>query len=271
MRRPLEIVQRVELRVKECGDEPFVLLLRHRGVEVIAAVAFVVARLPVELREVERLGGDDRRDGVVEIETVAAEKVVDRLEERMRRERAGGDDEEVGIAPVERRHLLAMQRDVRRRGDRLRHGSGELVAIDRECVARRDACRFGACDHGRVHQLHLMLQQADGIRLRRRAEGVGADELREIRGLVRGGRFRRPHLEQVDRVPLARERERAFTSGEAGADDLDAGHRSSSKALPSSSRRLRRGSGRTSPRRSRCSAPAPRGAASRAAASSPPG
>jgi hypothetical protein len=205
----LEVVQRVELRGEEGGDEGFVLLARHRGVEVVGAGALAVTRLPVQLGEVERVGGDDGGDGVVEIEAVAAEKVVDGVEERLGGERAGGDDEIIGIE-IERRYLIAINRDVWLFLDGPCDLGGKPLAIDGEGVPRRHARRRPAAHHQRSEQRHLLLEQSDGVGDGRGAEGVRADQLRQVGALVRGGHLHRPHLVEVDAVAALRELVRAL-------------------------------------------------------------
>jgi hypothetical protein len=114
-----------------------------------------------------------------------------------------------------------MDGDVRLALDRGRDGGGEAIAIDREGVASGDAGLVAAADDERVHQHHLLLEEADGIRRRGGAEGVRAHQLRQVRRRVRGRGFHRPHLVQVDGMPAPGEPERALAAGQAGADDLD--------------------------------------------------
>ena len=199
-------------------------VLIHRRVEVVGRGAFAVARFPVELRQVERVGGQNRRDGVVEVQTVAAEEVVDRVEERLGRERAGGDDEEVVAVAVERRYLVASQRDVRLVRDGARDRDREALAVDGEGITGRDASVCAAADDERVEQRHLRLEQADRIGDGGGAEGVRANELGEVRCLMRRGRLRRAHLEEIDLMAAPCQAERAFRTGQAGTDDFDACH-----------------------------------------------
>jgi len=56
-------------------DEAVVLVARKRAVEVILA-ALAVARCHERDVAVDRLSGHDRRDGVVEVETLVAEKLL---------------------------------------------------------------------------------------------------------------------------------------------------------------------------------------------------
>ena len=64
----VEIVARVLIGSRERVDERLVLVAGHRAVEVVVAVALPIAREGVDPLAVERVGRDDRRDGVVERE-----------------------------------------------------------------------------------------------------------------------------------------------------------------------------------------------------------
>ncbi len=220
----LEVVEGIELGAQERGDEGLVLLPGHWRVQVVAAVTLAVARLPIERFVVERVRRDDGRDGVIEVQTVAAEEVVDGLEERVGREGAGGHDEEVGVAAVERGYLVATQGDLRLCSDRRGDLGGEPVAVDGEGVTCRHARGLTAADDERLHQRHLGLEEPDGIGLSIRAEGVGADELREVGGLMGGRALHGPHLVQLDAMSAPRQTEGALRAGEAGADDFDRRH-----------------------------------------------
>src|SRR5258705_10302908 len=62
----------------QLGDERFVLWLRERRVPVVVSPALAVARGLEQTAVVERVGGDDRRDGVEERERFHAEPRRDR-------------------------------------------------------------------------------------------------------------------------------------------------------------------------------------------------
>jgi hypothetical protein len=59
------------LSLEERPDERAVLRLVEREVQVVVAVPLPVARAGVGDRPVDRLGGDDGREGVVEVEPPA--------------------------------------------------------------------------------------------------------------------------------------------------------------------------------------------------------
>ena len=194
--------------------EAVVLLLRHRAVQVItlaiidatrrtrrarativSAEAASPSRCAKDPGRVDRLGQDDRTDGVVEVEVVGADEGGDVRRQRFRCQRPGGDDQRehrrVGRNP---RDFLAHDGDqrvaVNRVGDRLR----EAVAIDRQRGARGDAMLVrGAHDQG-SEPAHLLLQETDGVIELVAAEGVRADQLGEPIGLVHLGGSHRAHL-----------------------------------------------------------------------------
>src|SRR5712691_9709802 len=163
MHRLFEIVERINLRGEQRGDERLVLVAIHWRVEVIAPRSLVVARLPVELREVEGVGGEDRRDGVVKIQTVAPEELIDRLEERMRRERPRGDDHEIVAVRIDRCYLVTIDCDISATLDRPSHRCCKAIAIDGKRIACGNTRLRAAADDQRSEDLHLTLEEADGV------------------------------------------------------------------------------------------------------------
>ena len=76
----------------------------------------------------------------------------------------------------------------------------EAVAVDRERPAGRQLVGIGCAHDQRAGAAHLLVQQAHGIVGRIvGAEGVGADQLGQLVGLVRLGTAHRPHLVQHHR------------------------------------------------------------------------
>src|SRR6185503_18510876 len=213
----LEVMQRQHFGCDEGGDERLVLVARERRVEVVLAAALAVARGPEELREVERLGVDDGRDGVVEVEVLGAEQRLQRGGERWRSERAGGDHRGSGR---HLRHLFAAHLDQRVRGQPLGDQRREAVAVDRQRAARRHRRGAGGGDHQRAEGLHLALEQAGRVLRLVAAQRVAADELGEGGGRVRRRRPYRPHLVQHHRHAAAGELPGALAAGEAAAHHL---------------------------------------------------
>ncbi len=164
---------------------------------------------------------DDRRDGVEEGERGFAGERTDRVGKVLRRERPGGDND---VIPVCRRHedFLAADFDQRlafqRRGD----GGGKTVAVDGQRAAGGELVRIGRAHDQRAEVAHLGVQQADGAPLRIvGAEGIGANKLGELPGLVGGGRAGRPHFVQHDRYAAACDLPGGFGTGEASAHHMN--------------------------------------------------
>ena len=109
--------------------------------------------------------------------------------------------------------------------ERRRDGGGEAVAIDRERAAGRHLVGVAAAHDQRAEPAHLLVQQADRIGLAVvGAERVGADQLGQRLGLVRGGRAHRAHLVQHDRHAAARDLPGRLGAREPAADDVDRLH-----------------------------------------------
>lgn len=123
-----------------------------------------------------------------------------------------------------RGNFFADHADVGFGSDGLGDAAGELDAIDGEGVA----CRHGCCickgqKHG-VRAAHFLLQEPGRGIGRFALEGVGADELTEIDGLVGGGEARLAvdhgaHFVEIDLAAEARSGQRGFRTGEASAND----------------------------------------------------
>jgi hypothetical protein len=106
---------------------------------------------------------------------------------------------------------------------RLRDGPGEQLAIDRQGGAGRHARDLGGVHDERVEPAHLFLQQADGVIQLVAAERVAADELGESIGFMNFCRPDRPHLVNDDGDSAGGCLPRRFASGQAAADDVNAG------------------------------------------------
>ena len=94
-------------------------------------------------------------------------------------------------------------------------------AVHGERVAGGDGGGVGGLQQKRVGAAHLLLQQPGRGVFGFGLEGVGADELGEVGGLVGFGGAQRAHLEESD---VAAERgglQCGFGAGESAADDVD--------------------------------------------------
>ena len=123
------------------------------------------------------------------------------------------------------RHLAADDLDQRMRRDRVGDSRREPLAIDGQRSAGRDARLIGGAHDDRAEPPHLLFEQADGVIELVAAEGVAADELGELVGLVDGRRPHRPHLVENDPYAGGGGLPGCLAAGQPAADDGDVGHR----------------------------------------------
>ena len=97
----------------------------------------------------------------------------------------------------------------------------ELDAVDGERVAGGDGGGVGCGEEERVGAAHLLLEQPGRGVFGLGLEGVGADELGEVGGLVRFGGAERAHLGERDVAAEGCGLECGFGAGESAADDVD--------------------------------------------------
>ena len=148
-----------------------------------------------------------------------AEEPLERLRQGGRRQRPGGEDGEVRRDVGD---LLAHDAHPGQRLDRAGELDGEVVAVDRQARPGGYLVGVGDVHHQGAEPAHLVLQEPDGGLERRVPERVGAHELAETVGMVRGGAAAGPHLVEIDGYPVARELPRGLRAGESAADDGDA-------------------------------------------------
>ena len=94
-----------------------------------------------------------------------------------------------------------------------------LVSI-RQRPPGRDLGRVCRLEYERAKPPHLLVEQADRVRLLIRAQTVGADEFREQIAGVRGRRAQRPHLKETHADPAPRCLPGRLAARQAAADDL---------------------------------------------------
>ena len=189
---------------------------------VLYRAALAVARLLPHAVPEDRVRRDDRRDRVVVGEVLPPHDIGQVLRERIARERARREDH--GARVRDPRHLLAGDLDVRVAPDRAGDLLGEPLAIHGERAARGDRRAIRGAHHERAGAPHLLLEQADGVRERRAAQRVGADELGEVIRRLRGRALGRLHLEEPHGDAALRELERGLAACQAPADDGDPSH-----------------------------------------------
>ena len=139
--------------------------------------------------------------------------------ERRAGERAAGEDGEgVGVGLVELGDLFAVDGDAGFGGDAGRDALRELDAIDGEGVAGGDGGGVGVGEQEASGAAHLLLEQPGGGVFTLGLEGVGADELGEVGGLVGLSGAVRAHLVEVYGAASGGGLERGLGAGEAAAD-----------------------------------------------------
>ena len=98
---------------------------------------------------------------------------------------------------------------------------GELDAVDGESVAGGNGGGVGFGEEDAAGAAHLLLEEPGSGVFGLGLEGVGADELGEVGGLMRFGGAHGAHLVEIDFAAEAGGLQRGFGTGEASADDLD--------------------------------------------------
>jgi hypothetical protein len=111
------------------------------------------------------------------------------------------------------------------------HGLGEEAPVHGEGRPRGDLGGPGGLEEERTHGRHLDLEGAVGVRRVLALEGVRADELPKVLGLVRGRRAHRAHLDERDVVPALGELQGRLAPGEPAADHGDVSHRRACRRL----------------------------------------
>src|SRR5271170_5230823 len=95
----------------------------------------------------------------------------------------------------------------------------EFDAVNGQGVACGYGAGVGTLQQGRSGAAHLLLEEPGGGVFALGLEGVRADELAEVGGLVCGCATHRAHLVEIDFEAKARNREGGFRAGKATADD----------------------------------------------------
>jgi hypothetical protein len=165
---------------------------------------------------------DDRGDRVEEGERLLAHQLGDRIRKRRGGEGAGRHDHVVPVGGRQTRDLLAGERDQGMGFQGGSDGGREPVAVDRKRAAGRDLIGIGGAHHQGIELAHLLVQQPDRIVLGViGAERIGANQLGQRRGLVRGRGAQRPHLVQHHRYAATDDLPGRLATREAAADDVN--------------------------------------------------
>ena len=205
-------------------EEGVVLFLGEGAVDVVGG-ALVPAGGEVDLVHVDGGGVDDGGDAVVEGELFGAGEALEFGGERRAGERAAGEDGDgVGIVFVEVGDFFATDFDVWLRGDEVGDAAGEFDAVDGEGVAGGNGAGVGGLQEEGAGAAHLLLEQPGRGVFAFALEGVRADELGKVGGLVGFGGAEGAHLREDDVAAEVGGLESGFGAGEAAADYVDLFH-----------------------------------------------
>src|SRR5258705_1646994 len=198
----------------QLGDERFVLWLRERRVPVVVSPALAVARGLEQTAVVERVGGDDRRDGVEERERFHAEPRRDRSGKGIGGEWTRRDDAGTGKL----RDFTPNEGDVPMAQNPSLQALRKRHTIDRECAPTRNPRVVRGLQHNAAKLPHLGFEQAVRVRRFDRFEGVAADELGEALSLMRRRHLDLAQLVQHYTDATLGEGPGGFAAREAAAD-----------------------------------------------------
>ena len=173
------------------------------------------------------------RDGVIEGEMVRAGEALEFGGERGRSERAGGENgNSIGVVLVESGDLFADYGDVGLGVDEFGDFCGKLDAVDGEGVAGGDGGGVGFGEEDTAGLAHLLLEEPGSGVFGLGLEGVGADELGEVGGLVGLGGARRAHLVEGDFGAEGCRLKGCLGASEASSDYLDFPRRQRATPFP---------------------------------------
>ena len=213
----VKVVERCALGGNERRVERLVFLFIERAVQVVRLAAAIAGR-GKNLVIVKALGGHDGRDSVIKAQPMVAGQRGDGLCQCALGQRAAGDEH--GCALVQRRDLLAPDRDVGVVFHHFGHGGGKHIAVHGQRTARRHAGGLGGVQQMAAHHLHLNFQKARRGVGALGLERVGANQLREARAFMGRGKFCGLLLVQLDLHTAVRQPKRRLAAGQTGTDDF---------------------------------------------------
>ena len=208
-------------RFEQGGHESLVRGL-VQGAVAIVPFPFLPARGPERLLHVHRRGGDDGRDGVVEIEAVLPHGLGQAHGHPVRGQGAGRHHHglETGQTRIGQAHdLPAHQRHEGFVFDPGSHGRGKMFAVHGQGLAGRHLGVPGDGDDGAAQFRHLDLEQAHGRDRLVGTQGIGAHELGQQRTDMGRRIGLRLHFEQGRGDPEPGQGQGALAPGQAAADD----------------------------------------------------
>ncbi len=209
-------------RRQHCVNQRVVLVTIKRAVDVILAIALVVAGLEPRDIHVDALGMDNRCNRIEKGKIIFTRQPANSLTQAGGGEGAGGDNHLLPFLGRDAVHLTAFHGDHGVGFDPFFHGSGKLVTINRQRPASRDSGFITAAENNRRQHPHFGMQNANrvtgGII---RPEGVGADKLGQPLGFMGIGLAVRAHFMDHDPDPAIGGLPCSLAPGHAAANDVE--------------------------------------------------
>ena len=213
----VKVVERCALGGDERRVEALVLLLIKGAVQIVRLAAAIAGR-GKNLVIVKAFGRHDGSHRVIKAEPVVPGQRCDRLRQRTLSQRAAGNEHRCAL--VQRRDLLAPDRNVGVIFHHFGHGGGKHIAVHGQRTARRHAGGLGRVQQMAAQQLHLDFQKArcgvGALGLQR----VRADQLRKARAFMGRGIFCRLLLVQLDLHAAVCQPECRLAPGQTGTNNV---------------------------------------------------
>ena len=214
-----KILRRDPLCAHERVVKHAVFLGGQRAVQIICALALVIARLPECAGHIHALCCHDRRCRVVEIERVRACQRFDRGKQGVRGQRSRGTNDHVVLR--QRFYLFADHLDVWMGFDLFCDPGGKRLTIDRLRTTGRHTRVVRRFHDKRAHAAQLLLEQPGTARQLVGAQRIAADQLSKAAGVMGDRLFLRAHFVESDRASPAGDLPGRFRSCQTGADHCD--------------------------------------------------
>ena len=212
----VKVVQGGTLRSSKRGVESLVLCLVEGAVQVVG-FAPVVAGSGKHLAVVQTFGGDDGRNGIIEVQPLVPGQASDLIGQRTIGQGAGGHQN--GSALVDGFHLLPVDGDILTLFHHAGDSGAEGIAVYRQRAAGGHAGLLGGGQQPAAHAAHLFLQQTGGRVQPLSLQAVGADQLRKALAFVGGGKVDGLLLVQLYLHALARQPESRFAARQTRAQN----------------------------------------------------
>ena len=212
----VKVVQGGTLRTGQCGVEGLVLRLVEGAVQVVG-LATVIAGGGKHLAVVQTFGGDDGRNGIVEVQPLVPGQASDLVGQCAVGQRAGGHQN--GSALVDGFHLLPVDGDILTLLHHAGDSGAEGIAVHRQRAAGGHAGLLGGGQQPAAHAAHLFLQQTGGRVQPLSLQAVGANQLCKALAFVGRGKVDGLLLVQLYLHALARQPESCFAARQTRAQN----------------------------------------------------